>query len=170
MTLPRVSQHAHVTLGIGFTDITVHSHRPIVNGRKIFGGLEAIGQVWRAGVNENTLFEVSDSVTINGQPLPEGLYGLHMIPGENSWIIIFSKNSTSWGSFTYDKSEDALRVTVTSQSIENHEALSYDFDDPKPNSVVITMRWERVAVPFKVEVNTPVITQSTLRNHLRSRA
>jgi hypothetical protein len=170
LNLPRASQHARFTQRIGLTDITVDYHRPLVNGRKIFGGLQAYGQVWRAGANDNTLFEVSDPVTINGQPLPKGVYGLHMIPGETSWIVIFSKNSTSWGSFTYDQSEDALRVTVTPQTIENHEALSYDFDDPKPNSVVITMRWEKVAVPFKVEVNTPEITQRSLRNQLRHRA
>ena len=170
LNLPRVSQHARFAQRIGLTDITIDYHRPLVNGRKIFGGLQAYGQVWRAGANDNTLFEVSDPVTINGQPLPKGVYGLHMIPGETSWVIIFSRNSTSWGSFTYDQAEDALRVTVKPQTIENHEALSYDFDDPKPNSVVITMRWEKVAVPFKVEVNTPEITEKSLRNQLRARA
>ncbi len=170
LNLPRVSQHARFTQRIGLTDITVDYHRPLVNGRKIFGGLQAYGQVWRAGANENTVFEVSDPVTINGQPLPKGAYGLHMIPAETSWIVIFSKNSTSWGSFTYDQAEDQLRVTVTPQTIENHEALSYDFDDPKPNSVVITMRWEKVAVPFEVGVNTPEITERSLRNQLRGRA
>lgn len=170
LNLPRVSQHACLTQRIGLTDITIDYHRPLVNGRKIFGGLQAYGKVWRAGANDNTLFQVSDPVTINGQPLPKGVYGLHLIPGETSWVVIFSTNSTSWGSFTYDDAEDALRVTVHPQSIENHEALSYDFDDPKPNSVVITMRWEKVAVPFKVEVNTSEITQQSLRNQLRARA
>lgn len=170
LNLPRTSQHARNTQRIGLTDITVDYHRPLVNGRKIFGGLQAYGKVWRAGANDNTTFEVSDPVTINGQPLPKGIYGLHLIPGENSWVVIFSRNSTSWGSFTYDETEDVLRVTVKPQTIANKEALTYDFDDPRPNSVVITMRWERVAVPFKVEVNTPEITAKSLRNQLRSRA
>ena len=170
LNLPRVSQHARFTQRIGVTDITVDYHRPLVNGRKIFGGLQAYGEVWRAGANENTTFEVSDPVTINSQPLPKGVYGLHMIPGETSWVVIFSKNSTSWGSFTYAEAEDALRVTVTPHPIESHEALSYDFDDPKPNSVVITMRWEKVAVPFKVEVKTSEVTEKSLRNQLRARA
>ncbi len=169
LNLPDASQHARVTQRIGITDITIDYHRPLVRGRKIFGGLQGYGQVWRAGANYNTTVEFSDPVTVEGQPLPKGVYGLHMIPGETSWVVIFSKNSTSWGSFTYDKAEDALRVTVKPQAIENHEALSYDFDDPGPNSAVITMRWERVAVPFKVEVNTPEIVQQSLRNQLRAR-
>jgi len=169
LNLPRASQHARSTQRIGITDITIDYHRPLVNGRKIFGGLQAYGKVWRAGANDNTLFEVSDAVTIDGQPLAKGVYGLHMIPGETSWVVIFSKNSTSWGSFTYDQAEDALRVTVRPQTIENQEALRYDFDDPKPDSVVVTMRWEKVAVPFKVEVKTPEITARSLRNQLRGR-
>jgi len=93
-----------------------------------------------------------------------------MIPGENSWIIIFSKNSTSWGSFTYDQAEDALRVNVVPRTIQNHEALSYDFDDPKSDSVMVTMRWETVALPFKIEVDTPRLVEESLRKQLRGRA
>lgn len=170
LNLPRVSQHARSTQRIGLTDITLDYHRPLVNSRKIFGGLLAYGKVWRAGANENTVFDVSDPVTIDGHPLPKGAYGLHMIPGETSWTIIFSRNSTSWGSFTYDEAEDALRVTVTPRAIENQEALSYYFDDPKPDSVVVTMQWEKVAVSFTVGVNTPEITEQSLRNQLRGRA
>ncbi|MDT5270734.1 MAG: hypothetical protein QOH49_2920 [Acidobacteriota bacterium] len=169
LNLPDASQHARITQRIGITDITIDYHRPLVRGRKIFGGLQGYGQVWRAGANYNTTIEFSDPVTVEGQPLPKGVYGLHLIPGETSWVVIFSRNSTSWGSFTYDRAEDALRVNVKPQTIENHEALSYDFDDPKPNSASITMRWERVAVPFKVEVNTPEIVRQSLRNQLRAR-
>lgn len=169
LNLPDASQHARVAQRVGITDITIDYHRPLVRGRKIFGGLQAYGQVWRAGANYNTTIEFSDPVTVEGQPLAKGVYGLHLIPGETSWVVIFSRNSTSWGSFTYDKAEDALRVNAKPQAIENHEALSYDFDDPRPNSTVITMRWERVAVPFKVEVNTPEIVRQSLRNQLRAR-
>ena len=170
LNLPRVSQHARFTQRIGITDITIDCHRPLVGGRKIFGGLQAYGQVWRAGANDNTTIEFTDPVTIEGQPLPKGRYGLHMIPGEVSWVVIFSKNSTSWGSFTYDQAEDALRVTVKPQTTENHEALSYDVDEPTPTSAVITMRWEKVAVPFTVAVNTPELAAESLRNQLRARA
>ena len=169
LNLPRASQHARITQRIGITDITIDYSRPLVRGRKIFGKVEAYGQIWRAGANENTVIEFSDPVSIEGQALGEGIYGLHMIPGETSWVVIFSKNHTSWGSFTYDQAEDALRVTVKPEAAENQESLSYDFDDPKPDSAVITMRWEKVAVRFKVGVNTPEIVEASLRNQLRGR-
>jgi tetratricopeptide (TPR) repeat protein len=169
LKLPDGSQQARVTQRIGLTDVTIDYHRPLVRGRKIFGGLIAYDQVWRAGANQNTIIEFSDPVTIEGQALPKGVYGLHMIPGETSWVVIFSKNSSSWGSFTYDKAEDALRVTVSPKAIEDQEALRYDFDELKPSSAVITMRWEKVAVPFRVETNTAEIVEASLHDQLRGR-
>jgi tetratricopeptide (TPR) repeat protein len=170
LDLPRASQHARMLQRVGITDITINYHRPLAKGRKVFGGLEAYGKVWRAGANENTTIEFSDSVTVEGKPLAKGIYGLHMIPGESDWTVIFSKNSSSWGSFSYDQAEDALRVTVKSHPDEMHEALTYDFDDPKENAVTIVMRWDKVAVPFKVEVNTNQVVEESLHNQLRGRA
>ncbi len=170
LNLPRDSQHALVMQRIGITDITINYHRPQVKGRKIFGGLQPYGDVWRAGANENTIIEFSDPVTIEGQPLAKGVYGLHMIPGESDWTIIFSKNATSWGSFTYDKAEDALRVTVKARPAELQEALVYNFDDVTSTSAIITMRWDKVAVPIHVQVDTPAIVLASLHNQLRARA
>jgi tetratricopeptide (TPR) repeat protein len=90
-----------------------------------------------------------------------------MIPGEDQWTIIFSNASTSWGSFSYDPAEDALRVTVKSQPAEFHEALTYDFDNPKEDSVVPTLRWEKIAVPFKITVNVNEVVEASLRKQLR---
>ena len=89
LVLPDLSQHARVAQRIGLTDITIDYHRPLVRGRKIFGGVQAYGEVWRAGANFNTTIEFSDPVTIEGQPLAKGIYGLHFIPGQDSWIVIF---------------------------------------------------------------------------------
>src|SRR5471032_2988656 len=129
MSLPRPSQRAAAMQRIGLTDITVTYHRPLVGGRKVWDAMVPYGQVWRAGANENTTIEFSDPVSIEGKPLAKGTYGLHMIPTENEWTIIFSKSSTAWGSFTYNQSEDALRVTVKPQGAEMKEALAYDVDD-----------------------------------------
>ena len=169
LNLPLASQGASVTQRLGITDITITYHRPLVNNRKIFGGLVGFGEVWRSGANQNTTIQFTDPVTVEGQSLAKGVYGLHMIPGENSWVVIFSKNSTSWGSFTYDQAEDALRVTVRPRAIENQEALRYEFDDLQPDSAVIAMRWSTVEVPFKVEVHTHEIVEQSLRNQLRGR-
>ena len=168
LDLPRQSQHAQVTQRIGITDITINYHRPLVNNRKVWDGLVPYGQVWRAGANENTTITFSDPVTIEGKSLDKGTYGLHMIPNADEWTIIFSKNSTSWGSFTYDQAEDALRVTVKPQPAEMHNALTYDFDEVKPDSTVVELEWEKVAVPFKVAVDVHPIVEASLKKQLRN--
>ena len=124
LDIPRQSQHAVLMQRVGITDITISYHRPLVAGRKIWGGVVPYGQVWRAGANENTTIEFTDQVMIEGKPLDRGTYGLHMIPNADEWTVIFSKNSTSWGSFTYDQKEDALRVNVKPHATEFREALT----------------------------------------------
>ncbi|MFZ0733338.1 MAG: DUF2911 domain-containing protein [Candidatus Sulfotelmatobacter sp.] len=166
LNLPRASQHAMVTQRIGITDITINYHRPLVNGRQIWGKLVPYGQVWRAGANENTTITFSDPVTVEGQALDKGTYGLHMIPGENQWTVIFSKDSTSWGSFSYKQDKDALRVNVKPQAAGDNNALAYDFDDVTPDSTVVTMSWAKLAVPFKVHVNVNEIVTASIHRQL----
>jgi hypothetical protein len=167
LTLPEASQRASVTQRLGITDITLVYHRPLVNGRKIWGDLVPYDQVWRAGANENTTIVFSDPVSVEGKELAKGTYGLHMIPGTDSWTVIFSRNSTSWGSFSYKPEEDALRVTVKPQTSEMHEALAYDFDDVQRDSAVVAMRWEKLAVPFRVSVDEKQTTMASLGDQLR---
>jgi len=167
LDLPLQSQRAKVSQRIGITDITISYHRPLVNDRKVWDGLVPYGKVWRAGANENTTISFSDPVTIEGKPLDKGTYGLHMIPNADEWTIIFSKNSTSWGSFTYDQSEDALRVNVKPKAADMHNALTYDFDELKPDSAVVELEWEKVAVPFKVAVDVHSVVEASLKKQLR---
>jgi tetratricopeptide (TPR) repeat protein len=168
LDLPLASQRAEVSQRIGVTDITIRYHRPLVNDRKVWGGLVPYGQVWRAGANINTTITFSDPVTIEGKPLDKGTYGLHMIPNADEWTVIFSKNSTSWGAFTYDQAEDALRVSVKPQAADMHNALTYDFDQLQKDSAVVELEWEKVAVPFKVSVDVHDLTQASLKKQLRN--
>src|SRR5208283_1670778 len=168
LDLPLQSQRAEISQRIGITDITISYHRPLVNDRKVWGNLVPYGKVWRAGANENTTITFSDPVQIEGKPLDRGTYGLHMIPNADEWTIIFSKNSTSWGSFTYDPAEDALRVPVKPQSADMHNALTYDFDQLKPDSAVVELEWEKLAVPFKVSVDVHDVVEASLKEQLRN--
>lgn len=167
LNLPRQSQKAEIVQRIGITDIVIVYHRPLVDGRKVFGGLVPYGEVWRAGANENTIITFPNDVTIEGKPLAAGTYGLHMIPNQDQWTVIFSKMHTAWGSFSYKEDEDALRVTVKPQTADMHNALTYDFDQLKPDSAVVVMSWDKVAVPFKVAVDVPKVVDASLHNQMR---
>jgi tetratricopeptide (TPR) repeat protein len=166
--LPEASPKATVSQAVGLTDVEISYHRPAVNKRTVWGDLVPWDQVWRAGANENTTITFSSPVTVNGQRLEAGTYGLHMIPTKSGdWTIAFSKVSWAWGSFSYDEKEDALRVSAKAQPAEFQERLSYSFDDPTESSVEVALRWEKVRVPFTVEVDTPAVVTESIRRQLR---
>ena len=175
----RPSQKASVMQTVGVTDITITYSRPPVKGRTIFADAPAsmtarakgeatldnqnerqkgepivpYGHVWRAGANEATMFVVTDDVLINGQPLKAGTYSMHAIPGKEEWTIIFNSDAGQWGSFSYDDKKDVLRVKTKPQTAsDNQEWLTYFFDPVTDNSATANLRWEKVRVPFTVEV------------------
>jgi hypothetical protein len=75
-----------------------------------------------------------------------------MIPSEKDWVIIFSKNNSGWGSFAYKQEEDALRVTVTPVAAPHQEWLVFGFKDLTDKSATGFLRWEKLMVPFKIEL------------------
>ena len=167
---------------IGLTKVLVNYDRPGVKGRegKIWGQLVHVGYTdqgfgntktapWRAGANENTTIEFSTDVKIEGQALPAGRYGFFVAYDANECTLIFSKNSTSWGSYYYNDKEDALRVKVKPVALDKSvEWLKYEFSDETENSAVISLLWEKLKIPFKVEVDYVKSQLESFRNELRT--
>lgn len=166
LTAPQVSQKASVSQTIGVTDITINYHGPKVNGREIWGKLVPYNDVWRGGANENTTVSFTDPVKIEGKDIPAGTYGLHFIPTENEWTVIFNKNYWSWGSFFYDQKNDQLRVTVKPAASDFQEWLSCSFDNPTDKSVDVVLRWEKLKIPFHIDVDVPEITINHMKKEL----
>ncbi len=168
LRLPEVSPAATVGQTIGITDIAITYHRPAVNKRKIWGGLVPYGVLWRAGANENSTISFSTPVKVEGQTLPAGTYGLFLIPGQSQWTVVLSKFAGDWGTYNYDQSEDAARVTVTPQTTaDNQERLAFTFDDLTNNAATASLRWEKLRVPVKIEVDVPATVRASIRNELR---
>jgi hypothetical protein len=147
----RVSPKAGVFQTIGITDVNVSYSRPGVKNRKIWGELVPYNKVWRAGADEATKITFSTDVMIEGKKLPAGAYGFFAIPGENEWILIFNKIADQWGAFTYNESEDALRIKVKPVSNSNHDWLLYSFTEMTPTSAQLNLIWEKLKVSFKIE-------------------
>ena len=154
-----ISQPRTSSANIGKCEITIKYHSPSVNGRKIFGGIvpfdfvvEGVEYPWRAGSNQRTTIDFSHPVEIEGQPLDSGSYGFVVLVSEDEWTLIFSSGK-SWGAFNYDKANDVIRVPVKTKKVAFQEWLSYDFINPKTESVDIQLRWEETAVSFEVTTN-----------------
>jgi hypothetical protein len=175
---PRASQKATVVQTIGVTDVKVTYSRPAVKGRTVWAPspedkkgektlddsrgrpddapLVYYGHLWRTGANEATVFQVTNDVLINGQPLPAGKYSLHTIPEKDEWTVIFNKVDDQWGSFFYDAAKDALRVKSKPQWVsDSQELMTFTIDPLGANSATVSLRWEKINVPFTVEVKDP---------------
>lgn len=127
--------------------IKIDYSAPSAKGRKMLGGTEPFGKVWRTGANEATTFEIDKAVLVEGKAMAAGKYELFTIPGETEWTIIFQKASGQWGAYTYNESNDVLRVTVkpgkTPAFVETF-AIGVDKDQ-------VTLQWENTLVAFKVK-------------------
>ena len=171
-----------VTERIGLTDVTIRYDRPAVKGRegKIWGQLVHAGFIdqgfgssksapWRAGANENTTFEFTTPVKIEGQNLAPGKYGFFVAYDPDECTLIFSKNSTSWGSYFYNDKEDALRIKVKPSVLDKSvEWLKYEFMNETENSATIALQWEKLMIAFKVEVDYINAQLESFRKELRT--
>jgi hypothetical protein len=177
------NKKASVSEQIGIVKIAINYSRPGVKGRegKIWntpvahygfvdqGHGTSTSAPWRAGANENTTMSFSHPVKIEGRDLPAGTYGFFIALGETESTLIFSKISTSWGSFYYDPTEDALRVNVNNQALDKSvEWLKYEFTDQTENSATIAMSWEKRMIAFKVEADTKALQFAAFKNDLRT--
>ena len=162
---PRPSLHANVTQTIGVdTDITIDYSRPGVKGRTIWGGLVPYGMApgnqnngnkpipWRGGANENTTFEVTKDVLVEGKKLAAGKYSLHFIPGQDEWTVIINKENDKWGSYQYNEAMDALRLKIKPVEAPFKEWLEYGFDNLAGTSCEAFLHWEKLKIAFKVAV------------------
>jgi hypothetical protein len=189
VAMPRESNRQEIMQMVGDSKISVVYHRPNVKGRtgKIYGCaapamlqvgtnnnlpcLVPNGQVWRTGANENTSIEFSTDVTINGQPLSAGKYAFFAIPDKKEWTLMFNKVNTEWGAYTYKQEQDALRVKAVPMKLKTpRETLMYEFEMVSGNNAKVVLSWEKLAVPFTVnvgDVNGRVLAQ--LREAVKNR-
>ncbi|WP_298320540.1 DUF2911 domain-containing protein [uncultured Aquimarina sp.] len=179
---PEASQRAQVTQRVGITDITIDYGRPSVKEREVWGKLVPYGYnnlgfgtstaaPWRAGANQNTTIEFSHDVKVEGKDIKAGLYGLHIALKEDGGAtIIFSKNSTSWGSYFYDEKEDALRVEVKTKEVPYTETLMFLFPSFEADKTTVALRWEKKEIPFKIEVDVTGIVMKGIKDDLRGNA
>ena len=187
MDLPPSGGNPRATISeeIGITSITIKYSRPDVNKRegKIWGDGNVVSygfstqnnitnkntSPWRAGANENTVITFEHEVKIEGQSLKAGAYGLSMAMGADNVTLIFSTQTEAWGSFYYDEKYDALRVNVKPVALDKSvEYLKYEFIEHKEKYCVIAMQWEKLSIPFKVDVDVENIVVARMREQLTS--
>ena len=164
ITTPQPSPKATVEQRVGLTDVSVEYSRPGVKGRAIFGDLVPFGKTWRTGANSNTKVTFSSDVSIDGQTLNAGSYGLYTVPNENSWEVMFYSESDNSGvPRDWDDTKVVAKTSIEVYSMPmNVETFTITFDDVSGTSATLGILWEKTYVGIKFEVPTDKLVSDTI--------
>ena len=164
ITTPQPSPKATVEQRVGLTDVSVEYSRPGVKGRAVFGDLVPYGKTWRTGANFNTKVTFSSDVSIDGQTLNAGSYGLYTVPNKNSWEVMFYSESDNSGvPRDWDDTKVVAKTSVEVYSMPmNVETFTITFDDVSGTSAVIGLLWEKTYIGIKFEVPTDKLVSETI--------
>jgi hypothetical protein len=132
---------ASCDLGMGKTIKTDYSS-PRLRGRKMVGGQDPYGQVWRNGANAATTFVTSAEVVVGGKTVPAGSYTLFVLPTAEKWTLIINKKTGEWGiPYTYESDELArieMKMSKTSSPVENFTIVY----DKTPAGCTLREEWD----------------------------
>jgi hypothetical protein len=166
---PQPSSTQTIIQDFGLGKIKLVYSRPNVKGRKIFGGMEPYGTVWRTGANSATVIKFTNEVTINGHKIPAGEYGLFSIPGENEWTIIISKQPDQWGAYSYKESDDFLRFTVKAEHpVALTETMTLNFTDVTPTTCNLQMMWEHSGFTIHLVTDIDAIVMAKIDSAMQT--
>jgi len=151
---PQPSPSSKLIQTVGLTEVTVEYSRPAMKGRKIFGDLVPLGQMWRTGANANTKITFSDDVTIGGSAVKAGTYAIFTKPAAKTWEVIIYNDASNWGT---PRNWDDAKVVAKAVAPVNMmpyktESFTIDIANLKNNGADIIFMWEKtlVVVPFVV--------------------
>lgn len=168
LRLPTKSPFSMLTQTIGVSDISIYYYRPNVNSRKIWGEVVSYDSIWRTGAENATVFYFEDDVSINGKNLEKGSYSFFIIPKANTeWTVIFNKNPHLYGVNHYDPKQDALRVSVNSDSVQFTETMTFEIGYIKDTTAKVNLKWAERSISFDVLFDVNVVWQK-INNYLRS--
>lgn len=153
---PAPSPSSKLEQKVGLTDVTVEYSRPSMRGRKIFGGLEEYGELWRTGANARTKITFSDDVKVAGQTLKAGSYSLYTKPGQQTWEVFFYTEADGGGyPEKWDESKVAAKTTVEAYQLPvDIETFTITLDDLTSKSALLGLMWERTYVGVPIEFPT----------------
>lgn len=167
--LPPASSSQTITQGLGITTATLTYQRPNMNGRKIFGGLVPLGEVWRTGANNIPVLTTEGPLTIAGNELPAGTYGLLTIPENDAWTVIISTNAKQWGAYTYSPDEDLFRFKVrTTRTSTPVETFTMNFSDVTTTSANLNLSWENTHIQFAIEFDQDAEIMASIAEGMKS--
>lgn len=148
-----LSPHTNAMALIDDVHIHIDYSSPSVRNRVVFGGLVGYDAVWQAGAHNATWIKTDKDLVIGGEILPAGKYGFFVIPGKETWKVMFNKRWDQHGKDEFNKAENVVSMEAVPEKLnEIQDSLLYDVKKTDENKGVISLAWEKVKIeiPFSV--------------------
>jgi hypothetical protein len=140
------SPPAETSVTLAGKTIRVKYSAPSMRGRKIFGGLEPYGRVWRAGANDATALHTDANL------VPKGDYTLFVYLDPKQWQLVVSKATGEWG-LDYDPSRDLGRVKMDmSKPPRPIETYKMTLSSLGANKAKLQLAWESTIAEVPITV------------------
>jgi hypothetical protein len=150
--LAQQSPPAETSVTIAGKVIRINYSAPSMRGRKIFGGLEPYGRVWRAGANSATALHTDANLDIGGLAVPKGDYTLFVYLDPNQWQLVVSKETGEWG-LDYNQSRDLGRVKMEmSKPPKPIETYKMALSSQGANKGKLQLAWENTVADVPITV------------------
>jgi hypothetical protein len=168
ISTPQPSPKSTVTQRVGLTDVTITYSRPGVKGRPIFGdsttkAVVGYGKRWRTGANATTSIKFSDDVTVEGQKVPAGEYGLYTVPGATTWTVVLNKSLKQGADVKgFKNADNVASFTIKPYKLATKvETFTISFADVTPATATVDVLWDMTGAKFKVvaDVDNKVMAQ-----------
>lgn len=171
---PLPSPKASVSSVVGLTEVKIDYYRPRLRGRKIFGEKDVMypyGTIWRTGANDGTKISFSTPVKVEGIEVAAGEYIIFTWPGAREWaVVLYSDASIGGNTNRYDASKEAARFNVKPNKLKQKaETFTISIADIAADnkSATITLAWEDVEVPIRVEVDYDELVMQSIAANTR---
>jgi hypothetical protein len=155
LAVPLIAQQsppAETSVTMAGKAIRINYSAPSMRGRKIFGGLEPYGRVWRAGANDATALHTDANLDIGGLSVPKGDYTLFVYLDPKQWQFIVSKQTGEWG-LDYNQSRDLGRVKMDmSKPPKPVETYKMTLSSLGGNKGKLQLAWENTIAEVTITV------------------
>lgn len=148
-----LSPHATAMALISDAHVHIDYSSPSVRNRIIFGGLVGYNTVWQAGAHNATWIKTDKDLVIGTEILPAGKYGFFVIPGKETWKVMFNKRWNQHGKDEFNEAENIVSIEIVPKKLnEIQDSLLYNLKKTDENKGIISLAWEKVKIeiPFSV--------------------
>lgn len=165
----RLSPAQTLTQRVGASDVTIQYSRPLMKGRKIFGGLVPYDKMWRTGANENTTIEFEHRVKIGTTEVPAGKYTLWTKPMEDKWEVYLYTDTNLLGvPDEIDHGELIFLITVKPDNMaRKEESLVINLYNITEHAAELGIAWESTSVRIPIEFYTHEAMEAMIEKEMK---